>query len=260
MKTAFQRLVVTGVATLALVALSSQLHAQSSSSGCSSGHCHSNKHFNVYPPKYVSPVHYGYGHVRYGYGFRPCGYDYRYGMAELIRAQATANVLHSQARNQNAITARIEMENSLQYLETRLERKRINRESRFGHLHARGEQVRLEKMAKAAAEAQLIEKPIVDPISGEVAWPILLRSSYFAKARRPIDQVFHQRSKTGSINPDHFLPMRDWIEMIERELKANVAYYEMEDYLAAKQFLRDLVCEARVDQEPIESAVQLASK
>ena len=243
MKVAFVNFTLLALVLLFSAGFGGSAGAQSISIGCDSGRCGS-----AHSTSYGS--HHGYHFVapRYvGYGYRPYGYDYRYGTAELLRANATANVLNANARTQHLHADRLAMENSVQYLATRLERKRINNETRFGHLHARGEQVRLEKLA---AEESLVDAPprrVVDPITGQVDWPILLRSTYYEKARGPVDQVFHQRSVAGRINPDHYLPLRDWIERIERELKANVAYYEMEDYLDAKAFLRELIDEARVD-------------
>lgn len=257
MKVAFGNFAFCSLVLLFSAAIACSAQAQSSSSGCDSGHGstshasprHSHRGFH-----FVAPQRYGYG-----YGYRPHGYDYRYGVAELVRAKATANVLNAGARTQHLHADRLEMDNSVQFLATRLERKQINSETRFGHLHARGEQVRQQKLATEAIVAQSPTRRAVDPVTGQVEWPILLRSSYYQKARGPVDLVFHQRSVVGQINPDHYLPLRDWIERIERELKANVAYYEMDDYLEAKAFLRNLVDEARIDGVPVDSTVQFAS-
>ena len=250
-KIAFQNLAFLSAALFSMSAVSGSAVAQSSSSGCESGHC---------PTVVYRNSHYGHRSPTYGDGFRPYGYDYRYGTAELLRASATANVLNANARNQNAYTARLEMENSVQFLTTRLERKQINKQTRFGHLRARGEQVRHAKLGEDVLVGRPAPRGPVDPATGRVAWPLLLRSTYYAKARGPIDLVFHQRSLAGSINPDYFLPMRDWIERIECELKANVAYYEITDYLEAKDFLRSLVEEARIDLVPSDPQTQLASR
>lgn len=242
---------------LGVIALSSSLtslspvKAQSSSGGCDAGLCRSRQHGNHRPIQRP--------YVVAGYGFRPVGYDYRYGTAELLRAAAAANVDNAIARSQHAHAARLEMENGVRFLTTRQERKQINRQTRFGHLHARGQQVRAENAAVLVSLPPQPALPAVDRASGRVAWPLLLRTSYYAKARGPIDQVFHQRSLTGSINPDHFLPMRDWIKEIECELKANVAYYEMPDYLVAKRFLRNLIDEARINLPARDPATQLAA-
>lgn len=256
MKAAFSQVALFSLVLLSIAAAAGSAAAQSSSSGCDSGHCDSGygQHHGY---RYVAPVHYGY--ATYGYRYRPYGYDPAFGTAELLRAAAQANVLNASARTQHLHADRLQMENSIEFLATRLERKQINKQTRFGHLHARGEQVRLQKQAEAEHAGPQEPRRAVDPTTGRVAWPLLLRTSYYAKARGPIDQVFHQRSVVGQINPDHFLPMRDWIEAIEREVKANVAYYEMEDYLEAKAFLRSLLDEARVELSPATTS-QLVSR
>jgi hypothetical protein len=255
-KVALRNSVFFALALLSIAVVSGSAVAQSDSRGCDSVHCDSSRGVGY---RFVTPTFYGYRVPAHGYGLRGCGLDYRYGAAALTRARAAANVLNATARAQHAQTDRVAMQNSVQFLATRLERKQINKQNRFGHLHARGEQVRIAKLASLPAPPQVVRGP-VDPASGRVAWPMLLRSTYYAKARGPIDQVFHQRSVTGSFNPDHYLPMRDWIEQIECELKANVAYYEMADYLEAKSFLRSLVDEARVDVLPGSAPTQLAAR
>ncbi|MDV6033641.1 MAG: hypothetical protein F9B45_26820 [Phycisphaera sp. RhM] len=252
MKVAFANVAFCSVVLLSILAAADPAAAQSSSSGCDSGHCHSG-HVSHHRVHYVRPVHYGYRH--HGYGYDPA-----FGRAELLRAAATANVLNASARTQHLHADRLEMQNSVEFLATRLERKQINNQSRFGHLHARGEQVRQQKQAEERLVSSVPRRRPVDPMTGQVAWPILLRSSYYEKARGPIDLVFDQRSRVGRINPDHFLPMRDWIERIERELKANVAYYEKSDYLEAKAFLRSLIDEARADITHLPSQSQLAAR
>ena len=254
---------IAGLVFVSLTALTTpNCQAQSESSGCNNGHCHTPVHYTAAPLGHAGYRHFPrYG---YGYGYRLYGYDRRFGQAELLRASAQANFINAHARTQNLHADRIQMENSVEFLATRLERKAINKQSRFGHLHERGEVVRQAKMlvAEQQAREEALNGPAgpVDRASGKVAWPILLRSSYYAKARAPINQIFHDRSVAGSINPDHYLPMRDWIEKIECELKANVAYYEMEDYLEAKAFLRELLVEARTDLRAPELGSRLAAR
>ena len=228
--------------------------AQSSTSGCAGESCYHGDGVSLPWNHYHRPV------TVYRYGYRPHAYDYRHGVADVIRSAALANVLNAQARTAHLHADRLQMENSVEALATRLERKRINRESRFGHLHERGARVAAAKLAAAEATPPVAAQRSVDPHTGRVAWPMLLRSSYFEKARAPIDLVFRRRSEEGRFNPDHFLPMRDWIERIECELKANVAYYEMQDYLDAKDFLRSLIDEARRDLTPAEMGLSVASR
>jgi len=243
-------------ATVLSAAFGSVVSAQSLSADCDSAGCRPHHGHRVHVPVYT---YHGYPRYRRGYSGYP--YDPRFGIAAIVRATGQTNLLNAHARTQHARAARLEMENSVQFLQTRLERQRINKESRFGHLHRRGQMVRAQKRAQEMLVShQESRRPIVDPSTGAVDWPLLLRTSHYDRARQPIDLVFRNRSKFGSINPDHFLPMRDWIERIQAELKANVADYEMEDYVEARDFLRALIDEARQDLRGGQADVQLAAR
>ena len=251
MKTPLKTLLFLSVITFSAWAGATKATAQSHSSG--HHHCSNHRDFNRC---YQAGFH-GYRIPVYGYGYRPYGYDHRYGTAELLRSAAIAGVNHSRARAINAQTARAEMENRVQYLLTRLERKRINHESRFGHLEERKERVRLEKAKEAMLASHAEPETVVDRRSGVVRWPLLLRTSHYVNARRPVDIVFEQRRERGRINPDHFLPLCDWIEKIQAELKSKMAQYEMQDYMEAQDFLRGLIDEARIDLDSMPHGVPM---
>jgi hypothetical protein len=53
--------------------------------------------------------------------------------------------------------------------------------------------------------------------------------------------------------------MRDWIERIEQELKANLDDYELNDYVESRDFLRKLLDEARRDFGPVAGDTSWAS-
>lgn len=231
------------VAVFSFLSVTGSCWGQSSESG--SGQ-HSKRHVQFHHG------HHGYGGHFYrpgfrfgGYGFGAHGYYRPFGpngfeIADVIRAQSEANLVNANARTQNAVAYQLELENKLQTIATRLERRRINTETRFGHLHAKAEWRR-----EQAALAKAAPSPHVDPVTGAVAWPLILSTTHYAQARAPINAVFAERAQRGAINPDIYQPMRDWIEKIQCELKTCSAHYEMNDYLDAQAFLRHLIDEAR---------------
>lgn len=185
--------------------------------------------------------------------FRPFGPN-GFEIADVIRARSEANVNNANARTQNAVAYQMELENNLQRLATYHERRRINTEYRFAHLHAKAESRREQAaMAKAAPSRH------IHPQTGGIAWPLILSTKHFERARGPIDAMFADRAAYGAINPDLYLPMCDWIEKIQDELKKQSANYEMNDYMAAQAFLRHLVDEGRKPASEGRSAVALAS-
>ncbi|TWU05635.1 hypothetical protein [Stieleria varia] len=192
----------------------------------------------------------GYRYASPYYGYRTTGFE----LASVIRAQGEFNLLTAQARSENAAAVQLELQNSVDALAARLERRRINTESRFGHLHAAAEERRL------ASELRKAEQPVaVAPADGSVQWPLILATTHFARARRPVDLVFAQRAHDGAINPDHYQPLCDWIEQIRCELKDHIHEYSMDDYVQAQSFLRNLVDEARQPISPMSQSTQLVN-
>ena len=200
---------------------------------------------------YTAPF-WGYNAPRYGYypWLRPSGYE----VAAVVRARGEANLLNANARTQNAVAYKKELENNLQTLATRLERRRVNSEYRFGHLHAQADMRREQAQIAKSKPSESIH-----PMTGEIDWPLILKTSHYAKARQPVDQVFEDRAMTGQINPELYGPMCNWIEKIQAEVKKNASQYEANDRVAAQKFLRHLIVEAGKDAPTPNVEVQLAS-
>lgn len=228
---------------IAAICISTTGYGQSTESGkfASHGEQKISQHRHGGHFRFHVPRHYGYGVRTYNpYAYLgPSGFE----VASMIRARGEFNLLSAQARTQNAAAYRMELENNLQTLATRLERRRVNSEYRFGHLHANAEKRRAEALIAKATRPQTVE-----PTTGIVRWPLVLSTKHYEKARRPIDFVFAERAKVGRINPDHYQPMCDWIEQIKCELKDHINEFKMVDYIEAQAFLRDLIEEARLPE------------
>ena len=206
-------------------------------------HCYGNGH------RSFRPTTFGYGSYHWYRGYN--GHE----IADVVRSQATANFVNAQARIQDELARSARMENSIRALETHLARRSINTERRFGHLHARGEFVRAAKAEvmlvthqmdlKLHDEDKLTSKEI-NVVTGQLYWPLLLRMEHYENARKPVDEIFVTRARVGRINPDHYLPLCDWIEKVRVELTKNVDHYPQADYAEAQSFLRRLIVEARL--------------
>ena len=180
---------------------------------------------------------------------------YLHGAADVVRSRAYANLRNAEAWTQSEVARKMNMENSVLALQTRLERRRINRESRFGHLFAHG----VQRKAQQAAHIHVsltdeIRRPDnglaeheLNPMSGVLNWPLLMRSSYFDRARKRVDDAFALRNATGTIDPNEYLPLRDWIVRIQAELTKNVKKIPSDDFAQSQDFLRRVLVEIRKD-------------
>ncbi|NNE00219.1 MAG: hypothetical protein HKN47_23105 [Pirellulaceae bacterium] len=231
--------------------------------GYESGKHHHRGGYRVQYHGHASP----HGHWAYRPNYANYGYN-GHEVADVIRSRGQANLLNAQARTQNEIARSAALDNDVKELATYHERRQINRTTRFGHLHARGEQLRASK-AQAEHEAQLAGFRIedvagltpdeLDPVTGQLAWPLLLQGTHYNRARQPVDIIFATRAQAGQVNPDHYLPLRDWIDRVDYELDCYVHLYPKADYAKAKDFLRRLMIEARLPALQLSSPTQLAS-
>ncbi|MGB7344801.1 MAG: hypothetical protein WBD20_11335 [Pirellulaceae bacterium] len=250
--------------TLATVCFGSTASAQKFSGFNQNRNSHGSRHNSH--DYHHNDSHHGYGHHNY----RPttfCNGTFGYGsyhwyrgyngheVADLVRSRAAANLVNAQARTQNEVARSAGMDNSVKALHTYIARRSINTETRFGHLHAQGEYARAAKV-----EAQLVahqaglelhdEEKLtseeINAVTGRLHWPLLLQMEHFSNARKPVNQIFATRAHVGQINPDHYLPLCNWIEKVSDELTKHVEDYPQADYAEAQSFLRRLVVEARL--------------
>ncbi|QDT08316.1 hypothetical protein [Planctomycetes bacterium K23_9] len=240
-------------------------HNQGNSSHHDSDY-HGNDHYgNVHHGQnhhaYRRPVTFAYGNYHWYRGYN--GHE----VADIVRSRADANLTNAYARTQNEVARSARMDNSVKAIHTYIARRSINSEMRFGHLHAQGAVARAAK-----AEAQLVAHQTgvelndqrglssdeINDLSGRLHWPLLLQMEHFNNARKPVNQVFEIRANAGTINPDHYLPLRDWIGKVSEELSKNVDVYPKADYAEAQDFLKRLLVEARLPTGA--SSMQFAAK
>lgn len=229
---------------------------------------HIARHCSRYPVRhgftdhsYHRPIFVGYRSQSWYRGYN--GHE----VADMVRSRSQANLVNAHARTQNETARSARMDNSVKALHTYIARRSINSEMRFGHLHAQGEYAHAAK-----AEAQLVAKQAgvelgdeprltadeISDMTGRLKWPLLLQMEHFNQARKPVNQIFATRARTGQINSDHYLPLCDWIEKVSEELTKNVANYPQADYAEAQGFLQRLLVEARLPAAG--TGLQLAGK
>ncbi|WP_168564527.1 hypothetical protein [Crateriforma spongiae] len=204
-----------------------------------------------------------------------------HGRADVIRSLGVANLNHAQAQTQWEVARSAAMQNGIDALLARQERQQINRESRFGRVYERA-------MARKAAAAMVPQIPggwqlpdgweltghwadaatepaadangigpdamglspqQLDPISGRLNWPALLQHDHFAKARRPLDELFARRAVEGWIEDRHLPSLRDWVAKIGQEVDRLDVPEPIRS--EAHRFLAGLVDAAHTPRQPI---------
>ncbi len=207
-----------------------------------------------YPP----PPYYGFGGMGYGgfggYGFGWNGVtggigstaagSYYGGLGMAIRAKGQYNLLTSEAAVNLAEARRREMQNQVEWTNTYFEKRRINRAARDAE---RGPPLTSQDWARIAHDAapKRLDESALDPVTGQIDWPIALRDNVFAQDREVLDQLFAARAHAnGTVGLAMHARIRTAVDDALEKLKGYIQDIDTRNYLQARNFLTGLAREA----------------
>ena len=85
----------------------------------------------------------------------------------------------------------------------------------------------------------------LDPLTGDLIWPIILREEQYAAERQQLDKLFSDRAATSMASFDAAQTVRSVTDQLLAALKKNIKEYRSADWIAAKKFVDSLAYEAR---------------
>lgn len=187
----------------------------------------------------VWPYPGGYGYVwpYYGYGYR------RYGLADIIRArsQAAKNYAEAQIRYQQARSKYID--NQKKWLETYYERKRLAEAARRARIEERKARAKRSRLLSKPEPHPRLSADELDPNTGKLTWPVLLRKSEFAASRKRLEELFELRLQTG-MTPDLTKKIYARAQEMRVKLIDKVRTVSGREYIDARRFLERMAHEA----------------
>ncbi len=175
-----------------------------------------------------------YYRSRYGYGSR-YGYNsgsYANGMANIIRAQAQANLTNEQARSVAIDNHKKWAQNYFQLKEERQAYDARQREKNKSSPET------LEAVAKSNLPRELGPDSL-DPVTGHITWPDVLQKAEYAAQRTELEKLFAQRVETGQAAAT-FDPIRAQTAAMAEHLRQHVTGIPAKEYMAARKFLDGL--------------------
>lgn len=162
------------------------------------------------------------------------------GYAAMTAAQGEANLRNSQAAINAQTATAMGMENRLRWTETFFEMRRINRAARALE---DGPPVTMSQAIRMAAEARprrLTEREL-DPVTGDIVWPIVLTDALYRYQVGVIQDCFHKRADLGgAVTFEQSELLGSTIDDLVTQLKNNVAKYAGGKYGVARTFLDSL--------------------
>jgi hypothetical protein len=165
---------------------------------------------------------------RYGYGAG----GYTNGMANLIRAESQAAVNYEQARSKYIDNKQKWTQNYFQMKEARQAYDTREKE-RTKHS--------IESLTAAAKDGlpATLGPDALDPVTGRITWPDILKGHDFAPQRTRLDELFELRAKTnsGSMNVDK---IHAATAEMNAKLRSRIDEIPAKHYIAARKFLDSL--------------------
>jgi hypothetical protein len=173
------------------------------------------------------------------------GESYARGMADIISSAGQANLMNSEAAKNYEDARKKNIENHLNYTNAYFEGRRVNREARQAERSGSLSEDQLHRIAHEAAPKRPTASKL-DPITGQINWPIIMRDPRYEEEMKRLDALFAERaSKHGNIGASTYREIEATCESLLAELKANVKEYSGTDYVPAKSLVEGLAYEAR---------------
>jgi hypothetical protein len=170
--------------------------------------------------------------------------SYQRGFADVVRSAGAANLMNSAAM-QNVEAARSQyIDNRLKATQTYFDMKRENKAYKEETQKPRPTSEQLFRLAKGAAPQRLAPTEL-DPVTGQVAWPLALQSSAFDSYRSALEELYAERANSsGSLSLEQQQQARRTIQQMRDELTAQINDLPPQAFSQASAFLRRLDHEA----------------
>jgi len=182
-------------------------------------------------------------YVTWRYHASTAAEGYMRGRADVLRSQGYANYFNSQAAINYSIARHNEIANRLEGTKTYFNMRETNRHARAAERGPQQTEEARVRIAKQAAPKGLSPSEF-DAVAGEINWPTLLRYDSLSQKRTTLEQIFHQRADTGSMNGEDYTKANDTINTLLADLRGAVRKVSPTQYTEAKQFLEGLAYEA----------------
>lgn len=174
---------------------------------------------------------------------------YSRGMADVIRSAGAANLMNSQAAINYEAARKANIENRMQWTNAYFEMKKVNQEYRQAQRRPVPTQEQLIRLSKQQMPNRLAPNQL-DPVTGELEWPVLLKAEPFAEHRAELEKIFAERAKNGYLTPEQYLRVRELTSSMTTELQSlvrqNPSRYPTSASIDARKFVESLALEANL--------------
>ena len=176
------------------------------------------------------------------------GESYARGASDMMRSAGAANLMNSEAA-QNYEAARSDyLDNRMKATDTYFQMRSKNRAYREAERGPRPTSEQLFRIAKEKAPNRLSPSEL-DPISGAVHWPLVLRDARFNATKSRLEAMLkYWAEHNQQLTLDQFEQLDAQIDQLTEELKEVVAQAPANAYAEGRRFLQSLSYELQISQ------------
>lgn len=174
---------------------------------------------------------------------------YLRGAAAAIQSAGQANYLNSLAAVNLQEATRQAIENQNTYIRNTLQNRELVRQHRERYLPRAPTKEEWQRVTEASLPDRLTPQQL-DPVTGELVWPHILRSEEYRPFRERVDLLFSNRTpdNSGDGSPSQ-RELASLIEAMQILLKSNIRTVTLSQYSSAKWFLKSLNYEAQLPMQ-----------
>jgi len=167
------------------------------------------------------------------------------GLSNMMRSAGVANLLDSQAQVYQQQAQSAALDNDVKYAQAYFTRK----QTRDAYMaDKRNNRVRTTEAAfrQAPPQAQRLTSNELDPVSGELYWPVGLSGDRYAPLEEQLGKIFAARAQSpASYGAQQAKQVQSLINDLRKLLNDHVSEIPNQQWIEAEGFLRRLTQEAR---------------
>jgi hypothetical protein len=178
------------------------------------------------------------------YGASTAAESYQRGFADVVRSTGQANLMDSMAAQNYEQARSMDIQNRVQWTQSYYQMRQENRAYRAAKQGPRMTPEQIARFARVGMPDRLTYTQL-DPITGQLNWPIILREKQYDPERRELDKLFEQRAAASSLAPNLYRDVQRYTGDLLTALKKNIKEYQSNDWIAAKKFVENLAFDVK---------------
>ena len=161
------------------------------------------------------------------------------GMASMISAAGQRRLSNSAAAINWTEAQKNEIENRQQWADAYFAMREENQKASAAK---RGPNLTIEQLARIAKQG--VPRPLgpsqLDPVNGELYWPIALQQPIFEAQRSQVDKLFALRAYYGALSYPNQTKAHEALEAMFKNLKMQIEKVRQQDYMICRSFLQSV--------------------